>query len=255
VARQEVLGDTGESTGLASSAVSNDTPMTYSLDDDVAVVHLDDGKANALDHVLIGAIDEAITRAEREAGALVIIGREGRFSAGFDLSIMTAGMDSALPLLEAGANLAVRLYLSRIPVVLGCTGHALAMGAILLMVADERIGASGPFKLGMNEVAIGMPVPRFAVEIARDRLAKTHFVPAIQLARIYDPEGAVDAGYLDRTVSPDQVADEAIARARELATTLNRGAFKLTRDIARAAVADQLRASLAEDMGTFTVES
>ena len=91
---------------------------------------------------------------------MAIIGRPGKFSAGFDLSVMTAGPDQARDLLRAGADLALRIYTFPIPVVLGATGHALAMGAILLMAADVRIGADGPFKVGLPEVEIGMPLPR-----------------------------------------------------------------------------------------------
>lgn len=229
--------------------------VSYDLDGEVAVVHLDDGKANALNHDVIDALTEAIDRAESDAAAMVIVGRDGRFSAGFDLSVMTAGPDQAMPLLKAGADLGIRVYMAQVPVVLACTGHALAMGAILLMVADTRIGTAGSFKLGMNEVAIGMPVPAFAVEIARDRLSKNHFVPAIQHARIYDPDGAVAAGYLDTVAQPGTTESEAVEHARHLATTLRPGAFKMTRQLVRGETAEQLRHALARDLETFTVES
>jgi enoyl-CoA hydratase len=209
---------------------------------------MDDGKANALNHEMIDALRDALRSAEGDSRALVLAGRPGRFSAGFDLSIMTAGPDAAMPLLQAGADLAIDLYLARVPVVLAVTGHALAMGAIVLMAADVRIGTEGAFKIGMNEVAIGMPVPRFATELARDRLAKTHFVPAIQHAQVYDPAGAVHAGYLDRVVAEGEALDAAVAHATTLAETLRQGAFQITRDIARGPVAEILRAGIAADM-------
>ncbi|MCC5953672.1 MAG: crotonase/enoyl-CoA hydratase family protein [Acidimicrobiia bacterium] len=229
--------------------------VSYDLDGEVAVVHLDDGKANAINHEVVDALTEAIGRAETDAGALVVVGRDGRFSAGFDLSIMTAGPDQAMPLLKAGAELGIRIYTAQVPVLMACTGHALAMGAILLMVADTRIGTAGSFKLGMNEVAIGMPVPAFAVEIARDRLSKNHFVPAIQHAHIYDPDGAVAAGYLDQVAEPGAAEATAVEHARHLATTLRPGAFRMTRQLARGDVAENLRHALARDLETFTVES
>lgn len=235
--------------------MSDSGPVTTTIEDGVAVIRLDDGKANALGHPAIDALHAALDTAEAEAGAAAILGRPGRFSAGFDLATMTAGPESSLPLLQAGAELAFRLLGSPQPVVLGVTGHALAMGAILLMSADVRIGAAGDFKLGMNEVAIGMPVPRFASDLAKERLSKRHLVPAIQLATVYDPEGAVDAGYLDRVVPADEVEAAAVTEARRLAQGLRVGAFRLTRSILRDDLVDQLRTGLAWDLTTFTVEA
>lgn len=234
--------------------MSDPTPVTTTIDGDVAIVRIDDGKANALGHPAIDALNEALDRAEDEAGAVVLVGRDGRFSAGFDLATMTAGPDSSLPLLSKGAELSFRLLTYPLPTVIACTGHALAMGAILLMSADLRIGANGPYKVGMNEVAIGMPVPRFAVELARDRLAPTHFVRAIQLATVFDPAGAVGAGYLDRTVD-DDVEGAAVAAAAELAAGLRIGAFRLTRSIMREDLVARLRAGLEWDLTTFTVDA
>jgi enoyl-CoA hydratase len=222
--------------------------VTVSQTDAVTLVVMDDGKANALNHELIDALRAVLRAAEADSRALVLAGRPGRFSAGFDLSVMTAGPDAAMPLLQAGADLAIEIFMSRVPVVLGVTGHALAMGAILLMAADVRIGTEGDFKIGMNEVRIGMPVPRFATELARDRLSKLHFVPAIQHATIYDPVGAIEAGYLDQVVPEGQATEAAVAHATLLAENLRQGAFQLTRDIARGPVADVLRAGIAADM-------
>ena len=232
-------------------------PVSTHVEEQVAVIHLDDGKANALSHEVIDGLDAALTTAESDDAvtAVAIVGRDGKFSAGFHLPTMTAGPDAALPLLAAGAELALRVLAFPKPVVLGVTGHALAMGAILVMAADLRIGAAGPFKLGMPEVAIGMPVPRFAAELARDRLAPGHLVRSIQLAEIYDPEGAVEAGYLDRVVAPDQVEAEAVAAARGLGTELRIGAFRMTRSILRDDLVARMRQGLEADGATFTVEA
>ena len=234
--------------------MSDPTPVTTTIDGDVAIIRIDDGKANALGHHAIDALNEALDRAEDEAGAVVLVGREGRFSAGFDLATMTAGPEHALPLLSKGAELSFRLLTYPLPTVIACTGHALAMGAIVLMSADLRLGTAGAYKIGMNEVAIGMPVPKFAVELARDRLAPTSFVRAIQLATVFDPAGAVTAGYLDRTVEGD-VEGAAVAAAAELATGLRTGAFRMTRAIMRDDLVARLRAGLEWDLTTFTVET
>jgi enoyl-CoA hydratase len=225
--------------------------VTYTLDADVAVVTFDDGKVNVLTHAVIDALSGAIAKAGGEARAVAVIGRDGRFCAGFDLAVMRQGPLEAGTLLAAGARLALDLYLSRIPVVLGCTGHALAMGAILLMSADARVGAEGPFKLGLNEVAIGMPMPRFAAALARDRLTPTHLNASVQLARIWDPAGAVAAGYLDELCPAPEVAGRAVALARELAATLDPTAFQVTRSVLRGPAHAVIAAALDEDRGAL----
>jgi enoyl-CoA hydratase/carnithine racemase len=223
--------------------------VAMEIDGDVAVIRVDDGKANALGPGTITALGEAIDRAEAECGAMVLAGRDGRFSAGFDLSVMTAGVDQMRSLVTSGAELLLRLYGSPIPTVAACTGHALAMGSLLLLACDTRIGADGPFKVGLNEVAIGMGLPVFAVELARDRLTPRHFTEATIQARIYDPAGAVEAGYLDQVVP----ADELLATARDQAAALaqlRRGAVAHTKVRARQATIQRIASTLAEDMAT-----
>lgn len=235
--------------GTASvTSVTTSASVTVSTSGPVTVVTLDDGKANALNHEIIDALRAALRDAQKSSGAMVLAGRPNRFSGGFDLSIMTSGPDAALSLLQAGADLAIEIYTSRIPVVVACTGHAVAMGAILLMSADLRVGTEGDFKIGMNEVAIGMPIPHFAMHLARERITTRWFVQAIQHARLFDPVTAIDAGYLDEVAPADAVIDTAVARATDLATNLKTGAFQMTRDIMRSASADQLRAGIALDM-------
>ena len=228
-------------------------PVTYELTDDVAVVTIDDGKANALSHEVLELLETAVDRAQDEARAVVVVGREGRFSAGFDLSVMTAGPEQARGLLGRGALLGLRLFEFPIPVVLGVTGHALAMGGILLCCADVRVAAAGPFKLGLNEVRIGMPVPRFAVELCRSRLNPPAFSQAMHLATIYDPEGARDAGFVDEVVDPDEVVGRAVAIGTELASSLHAGPFRITRANCRGATARLLRESLDTDLSEFDV--
>ncbi|MCB1003679.1 MAG: crotonase/enoyl-CoA hydratase family protein [Acidimicrobiales bacterium] len=226
--------------------------VSYELDGSVAIIGLDDGKANAISHDLVDALHAALDRAESEARAVVIVGREGRFSAGFHLPTMTAGTDEMRGLVTAGAELLLRLYLFPRPVVVACTGHALAAGALLLLVADVRVGAAGDFKVGLNEVAIGMQLPIFAVELARDRLLPTAFTAATLGARLYGPDDAAAVGYLDRVVAPDQLVPTAREAAAELAE-LRTGAFAETKERARSTTVDFARATLAEDMASIEV--
>jgi enoyl-CoA hydratase len=200
--------------------------------------------------VAIDGLNAALDRAEKEAGAVILAGRPGRFSAGFDLSSMKAGPDAVRSLVSAGAELLLRLYEAPLPIVAACSGHALAMGAVLLLGADLRIGAAGDFKLGLNEVSIHMTLPVFAVEIARDRLSRRHFQRAVIQAEIYGPDGAVDAGYLDRVVPAERLAEEARAEAERLAG-LPRRAFSETKQRVRGASVERIRRSLVEDMESW----
>ena len=227
-------------------------PVTYELDGDVAVIRLDDGKANAISHEVLDALHEVLDRAERDARAVVIAGRDGRFSAGFHLPTMTAGTAEMRGLVSAGAELLIRVYLLPLPVVVACTGHALAAGALVLLVGDTRVGAAGEFKIGLNEVAIGMQLPIFGVELARDRLTPSQFTPATIQARIFDPTEAVAAGYLDVVVAPDEVLPTAVAEAARLAE-LRTGAYAETKARARTTTADFVLSTLADDMASVAV--
>ncbi len=230
----------------------NQAPLqspTYQMSDGIAVITLDDGKANAISGVLLERLHEALDQAEQEARAVVIVGREGRFSAGFDLAAMTASPESMRTLVTDGARLLMRLYGLGLPTVAACTGHALAAGALLLLSSDQRVGAVGSFKVGLNEVGIGMALPMFAIELARERLIATEFGPATLQARIYDPSSAVGAGFLDRVVSPSEVLAAALEDAQRLAE-LRTGAYARTKLTARQGVISRILTSLDADMAT-----
>ena len=230
-------------------ADSLSTSITFETHDDVAVIRMDDGKANAFGHDAIDGVNAGLERAEAEAKAVVLVGREGKFSAGFDLSIMAGDdRDARVALLGDGARLCHRLYMHPQPVVAAVTGHALALGALVLASCDLRIGADGPFKIGTNEVAIGMALPRFGVEVARDRLSKRHFTAAEQWARIYDPAGAAEAGWLDTVVAADQVEATALEAAAGAGATLHRGGVAAARSNARSAVAAAMLEGLEIDL-------
>jgi enoyl-CoA hydratase len=226
-----------------------DEALRFELDGPVAILRLDDGKANALGHAVIDSIHAALDRAEKEARSVLLIGRPGRFSAGFDLSVMGSGPDAVRGLVTAGAEMLLRLYLHPQPVVAACTGHAIAAGALILLAADARLGAHGDFKIGLNEVGIGMTLPAFGVELARDRLSKRHFTQAVMQARMYDPAAATDAGFLDRVSAT--LADEALAEAQRLAE-LSPAAHAETKRRARSAVAEGIRGTLAADIAQIT---
>jgi len=233
--------------------MSDTSPVSTTVDGDVAVITLDDGKANAISFEVLDGLNAALDAAFSSAKAIALIGREGKFSAGFNLKIMTGDIADARRLLGGGAELGIKILEAPIPLVLGVTGHALAMGGILTTTADYRVGAAGDYKLGLNEVAIGMPVPKFAVELTRDRLAKKWFTRCVQHAELCSPEQAVDAGFLDEVVPLADVRDRAVAVAQRLADTVHPKPFRVTRTTIRGALAADLRESLAEDLALFDV--
>jgi enoyl-CoA hydratase len=197
----------------------------------VLVLHLDDGKANALSASLIGAIADTVRAAEQDDGvrAVVLHGREGRFSGGFDLSVMLAGdMRAVSSLVSDGGDLVRLLYGASVPVVAACTGHALAAGALLLLACDVRVGADVPAKIGLNEVAIKMVLPHWALTIAAERLSRRHLQRAIADARVTSPRDAVDVGVLDEVVPAGDLLDAAVAHAADLASTLDPPAYRAT---------------------------
>lgn len=221
--------------------------LTYTLEGTTAIVRMDDGKANALSEVMIDSLLEALERAEKEAGVMVLTGRPDRFCAGFDLRVMMSSPDAAKALLTRGSDLLMKLYAAKVPLVIACTGHALAGGALVLLTGDVRIGAEGAYRIGLNEVSIGMPVPVLAMELARDRIAPTELTRATLLAQIYGPTEAAKIGYLDGTASPDAVLDLAKAEAARLAG-LGRSPFEATKTRLRGKTIAHIRATLADDM-------
>ena len=219
------------------------SPVTSTSIGDVVAIDCDDGKANALSHEVVDGLRDALSAAvDGPERSIAVIGRAGRFSAGFDLNVMRT--DGAVDLMSKGADLALELFTCPKPVVFGVTGHALAMGAVLLCTPDYRVGAMGDFKIGLNEVRISMPVPPFATELARDRLSPVAFTRAVALATIFDPDEAVTVGWLDEVVEPDRVRDRAIEVATDLARDLDGRAFAATRTLARGALAETLAATL-----------
>ena len=223
---------------------------TYHRQGDVAIVTLDDGKANVISTAVVDALNAHMDRVETEgARALVIVGRPGKFSAGFDLSEMTANVESMRALVVHGARWLMRLYGFGVPTVAACTGHALAAGALTLLSCDVRIGADVPAKIGLNEVAIGMALPKFAVELARERVPAHELGEATLGARVYDPAGAGAAGYLDRVVAEADLVDAAVAEAERLGA-LRTGAYALTKLNLRGALIEQQLATVKADMDT-----
>jgi enoyl-CoA hydratase len=220
--------------------------VSYELRDSVATITMDDGKVNVLSQAMLTELGSALGRAAADRAVVVLTGRAGVFSAGFDLAILRAGGAASAQLLRAGFDLAARLLAYPAPVLVACSGHAVAMGAFLVLSGDYRIGARGPYKLTANEVAIGITMPRAAVEICRQRLTPACFNRAMCLAEVFAPDDAVAAGFLDRVVPAPELAQAAAAVAAELAN-LDLDAHAATKQRARQPTLIALRDAISTD--------
>lgn len=155
-------------------------------------------------------------------------------------------------LVLAGGRFVGRLLMEPRPVVAACTGHALAAGALLLLACDHRIGADGDWRIGLNEVSIGMPLPRWAVELASYRLNPAQREWRMVLGQVGSPREAVEAGFLDRVVPAPEVMDQAAEVAGQLAG-LRTGAVGGTKARARKDLVDRMLLDMEADLGSITV--
>lgn len=223
-----------------------DAHITYSLERGVATIGMDDGKVNVMSPTMLAELNLAFDRAGDDDAMVVLHGRPGVLSAGFDLAVLSGGGPPAVEMLRAGFELCYRMLSSPRPIVVACTGHAVAMGAFLLLSGDYRIGVTGAHRIVANEVAIGLTVPRAAVEICRQRLTATHFPRAVELSEQYSPELGVAAGFLDEVVTADQL-DTAVASAAARLVALDREAHAATKLRTRGSALAALRAAIDAD--------
>jgi enoyl-CoA hydratase len=207
---------------------------------------MDDGKVNALSLEMLAELNAALDVAEADGSTVVLTGRKGIFSAGFDLRVLRGGGSGAYDMLHDGFALAVRLLTFPTPVVVACTGHAIAMASFILASADYRIGAAGAYRIGANEVAIGLTMPLAAIEICRARLNTAHFNRSVINAEMYDPDGAVAAGFLDQVVGEAELGATTEETARAL-STLNMSAHGATKLRTRAQALTAIREAIEED--------
>jgi enoyl-CoA hydratase len=221
----------------------------YEREDRISTITMDDGKVNVFSIAMLQSVHRAFDQAEQDGTVVVLTGRTGYFSAGFDLNVLSGPTGAVVELLTLGATLAERILSFPTPVVVGCTGHAYPAGAFLLLSADMRIGVDGPFRIGLNEVKIGLTVPWFAIELARHRLHPTHFDRTVVNARMYSPQDAIAPGFLDLVVNQSELHEASQAGARELAE-LDPTAHTATKLRARAGALRALRAAIETELMT-----
>lgn len=213
--------------------------ISYHLEDGIATLTLRNGKVNAISPEVIAAFNAALDQAVTDRAVVIITGTPGILSGGYDLKVMTSGPKEAVALVTAGSTLARRLLSHPFPVIVACPGHAVAKGAFLLLSADYRIGVDGPYSIGLNEVQIGMTMHHAGIEIARDRLRKSAFHRSVINGEMFNPQSAIDAGFLDVVVSAEELQGAALAAARQL-KKINMTAHKNTKLKVRKALLETL---------------
>ena len=202
--------------------------ISYQLEDGIATLTLNNGKVNAISPDVIVAFNAALDQAVQDRAVVIITGQPGSLSGGYDLKVMTSSPQNAVALVTAGSTLARRMLAHPYPIIVACPGHAIAKGAFILLSADYRIGVEGPFNIGLNEVQIGMTMHHAGIELARDRLRRSAFHRSVINGEIFNPEGAVDAGFLDKVVPAEQLMATAVAAAQQL-KKINMTAHKNTK--------------------------
>ena len=193
----------------------NDQAVSYSFDDGIATINIDDGKRNALAPDVLNGIYEAFEKAEADKAIIILTGREDVFSAGFDLKVMKRGGSAAIGMLKSGYRLPSRVLNYPYPVIAACNGHSLAMGVFLMLSADYIIGSQGDYKIAANEVAIGMTMPRVAAAVLENRLTPAAYQTAVTVAKFFNPETAMAAGFFDELATPESLQVVACERAEQ----------------------------------------
>lgn len=208
-----------------------DQIATLTTEGDVSIITLNDGKANVFSPEMSSTVSNLLDQVPGDKGSLVITGRPGIFSAGFDLKIISSGdADAVAAMVKAGFTLLARIYNFPRPVIAACSGHGVALGAFLLCCADYRLGAKGQFIVQANETRNNMSIPTPILEISKSRISKTHWYRAILNAEAYPVEKAIEPGYLDEVTEPDNLMIRAMEVANDLAS-LGHPHYKLTKDL------------------------
>ncbi len=219
----------------------------YSTEENYAILKIANGKVNAISHEVIDELNTYLDKAEQEERVVIIAGQDGILSGGFDLKVMTKSPDAAKELVTKGSKLSLRLLSFPYPVIVACGGHAVAKGAFLLLSADYRLGVAGDFKIGLNEVMIGMTMHNAGVEIARGKLTPVYFQRSVANAEMYNPEDAVSAGFLDKIVLQEHLLPTA-TKVAQMFGKLNKKAHRDTKLKVRKETLERLEKAIEEDI-------
>lgn len=216
----------------------------------VSVITLNDEKVNVLNGDSLSALKDALGKC-RESRAVVLTGQGKCFSAGLDLKrLPTLDKEQLFGVLELLSDVSTTILRFPCPVIAAVNGHAIAGGAVLTLCCDVAIGPKQDLKIGLSEVAVGMPLPKFVVELARHRLSPTKLTEAVLFGKLYSWEEALEAGYLHKAVDAQELIPTCLAVAEQLAS-LPRVAYETTKLALWSALPDRLEA---EAIGAFLTE-
>jgi len=223
--------------------------LVYRCENGVATITMDDGKVNVMSSAMLRELAAAYDRAQDDEAIVVLrSARAGIFSAGFDLKVFAArDPETSLEMVRAGAELALRILTHSFPTIGVVEGHAFPMGAFLLLASDVRIGARGSYRMGLNEVAIGIAPPGFAVELARSRLHPAWLSRTVTLGEMFEPDDAAVAGLLDRVVAADEV-DRTVEGIVALLRAIHLPSHALAKQRLRGATAAAMRAAIESEL-------
>lgn len=228
-----------------------DRLVTVRHEDSITILTLDDGKVNVFSPAMANELQECFDRIDPDSGAVVVTGRPGVFSAGFDLKTIASGdVAAATDMVTKTVRMAMDVMAFPRPVVGAATGHAVAMGALFLMAMDYRLGARGNYKIGLNEVKDGLVLPIFAVELPRFRLPTASLISSTLHSTLYDADGAVASGFLDEAADADKLLDAAVARARQLSMLPN-PAYRVSKMNLVGPIRDRILTTLDADLGAL----
>jgi enoyl-CoA hydratase len=200
---------------------------------------------------LHAAFDRA---AADDATVLLRSGREGIFSAGFDLKVFASGnADAMFEMGRSGAELALKLCAYPGSIVTVCSGHAFPMGAFLILASDIRIGVEGPYRIGFNEVTIGLPVPGFALELGRHRLAPAWLYRTAAPGAMFSLADSVAGGFLDQVV-PEADLEAAVEQALEAAARVHKPAQQIVKRRLRGEMMRAMRKSIDDEVTLETYQ-
>lgn len=214
-------------------------------DGDVAILSLDDGKANALLVPDFQGLEDRLDEVEKSnALSVVLTGRPGFFSAGLNLKALGAmSLEEKKQLVAAMGSAVLKLFLFPKPVVSAVSGHALGGGAMFALASDVRVFADGPFRFGLNEVQVGLFVPSYAIELARSAVSASRMTELVVHGRVLSPMEALDMHVADSVHAPDSLISAAMIRARELAKLTGTG-YAITKRLVRGPAAELSRAKI-----------
>lgn len=216
---------------------------THTLNDGIAVITMNDGKANALGFGMLEALNACMDTVEDTADVIILTAQGRAMSAGFDLKVMQNAPEKAGQMVVNGGKLFARLFGCKKPLIIASPGHGIAAGGLLMLTADHRIGADGEARYGLNESAIGMVLPDYGYDLAQFKLNNKYLDMCFVGAELIDSQTAIKAGFLDEAVAPDALMERAMEKALAM-QKLSGKAYAGNKRLVRGAVTDKINADL-----------